>query len=149
MRPPHSYRDDPAVPLFADDKPIIIFDGLCALCSGSAAFVLRHDAAGTFRLLAAQSPLGQALYAHYRLDPVDYETMILIADGVAYLKSEAAIRIARGLGPPWSFAQIFRIVPRRLRDAGYSFVARHRIRWFGARTSCYRPDAKFAGRFLA
>ena len=34
MRPPYSYRHDPAVPPFADDKPIIIFDGYCSLCSG-------------------------------------------------------------------------------------------------------------------
>jgi predicted DCC family thiol-disulfide oxidoreductase YuxK len=149
MRPPYSYRDDLAVPRFADDKPVIIFDGLCALCSGSATFVLRHDAAGTFRLLAAQSPLGQALYAHYGLDPVNYETMILIQDGVAWLKSEAAIRIAQGLGFPWSLAVAFRIVPRGLRDRVYMWVARNRLRWFGARTSCYRPDPKFAGRFLA
>ena len=149
MRPPYSYRADPAVPPFADDRPIIIFDGLCALCSGSAAFVLRHDAAGVFRLLAAQSPLGQSLYRHYRLDPTDYETMILIADGVTRFKSEAAIRIAQGLGLPWSLAAGLRIVPRALRDALYVRVARNRIRWFGARTACYRPDAKFAGRFLA
>src|SRR5262245_55564829 len=106
MPQPYSYRDDPAVPHFADDKPLIIFDGLCALCSGSAQFVLRHDAPGAFRLLAAQSPLGQALYTHYRLDPTDYETMILIADGVAWFKSEAAIRIAQGLGLPWSRAAL-------------------------------------------
>jgi predicted DCC family thiol-disulfide oxidoreductase YuxK len=149
MRPPYSYRDDPAVPHFADDRPIIIFDGNCVLCSGSAAFVLRHDAAGTFRLLAAQSPLGGALYSHYGLDPKDYETMILIAEGVAHFKSEAAIRIAQGLGLPWSLAGGFRIVPRRLRDAVYGWVARNRIRWFGARTVCYRADPKFAGRFLA
>jgi predicted DCC family thiol-disulfide oxidoreductase YuxK len=149
MRPPYSYRDDPAVPRFADDRPVIIFDGLCALCSGSAAFVLRHDAAGVFRLAAAQSPLGQALYAHYGLDPVDYESMILITDGVAWLKSEAAIRIAQGLGFPWSLALAFRILPRVLRDRAYMWIARNRLRWFGARTSCYRPDPQFAGRFLA
>jgi len=149
MRAPYSYRDDPAVPHFADDKPVIIFDGLCALCSGSAVFVLRHDAAGRFRLLAAQSPLGEALYRHYGLSPVDYETMILIQDGAASLKSEAAIEIARGLGLPWSLAATFRIVPRGLRDRLYMWVARNRFRWFGARTSCYRPDPKFAGRFLA
>jgi predicted DCC family thiol-disulfide oxidoreductase YuxK len=149
MRPPHSYRLDPAVPHFADDKPVIIFDGLCALCSGSAAFVLRHDAPGAFRLLAAQSPLGQALYRHYGLDPNDYETMILITNGVAWFKSEAAIRIAQGLGFPWSLAAALRLVPRTWRDAVYMWVARNRIRWFGARASCYRPDQKFAGRFLA
>lgn len=149
MRARYSYREDPAVPPFADDKPIIIFDGYCVLCSNSAQFVLRHDAAGTFRMLAAQSPLGHALYVHYGLNPADYETMILIADGVAYLKSEAAIRIAQGLGLPWSLAAAFRIVPRTLRDAIYLWVARNRLRWFGTREACYRPDPKFADRFLA
>jgi predicted DCC family thiol-disulfide oxidoreductase YuxK len=148
MRPPHSYRDDPAVPHFADDRPIIIFDGLCALCSGSAAFVLRHDASGAFRLLAAQSSLGHALYAHYGLDPTDYETMILVADGIAWFKSEAAIRIAQGLGLPWSLAVLVRIVPRAWRDALYVWVARNRLRWFGVRAVCYRGEPKFAERFL-
>ena len=145
---PYSYRDDPAVPQFADDKPVIIFDGLCALCSGSAAFVLRHDGKAVFRLLPAQSPLGHALYRHYGLDPQNYETMILIQDGVAWLKSEGAIRIARGLGFPWSLAAIVRVVPLAWRDRLYMLIARNRIRWFGARTSCYRPDPRFADRMI-
>ncbi len=77
---PYSYRDDPAVPRSADDKPAIIFDGNCVLCSNSAQFVMRHDEVGAFRLMAAQSPLGEALYRHYGLQVTDYETMILIAD---------------------------------------------------------------------
>jgi hypothetical protein len=27
MRAPYSYRHDPAVPPFPDDKPVIVFDG--------------------------------------------------------------------------------------------------------------------------
>jgi predicted DCC family thiol-disulfide oxidoreductase YuxK len=145
---PYSYRDDPAVPRFADDKPLIIFDGLCALCSGSASFVLRHDPHAVFRLTPAQSPLGHALYVHYGLDPQDYETMILIQDGRAFDKSEAAIRIARGLGFPWSLAVALRVVPLALRDRLYAWVARNRIRWFGARATCYMPDARFADRMI-
>ena len=148
MMRPYSYRDDPAVPPFADDKPVVIFDGLCALCSHAAAFVLRHDANATFRLLPAQSLLGAALYRHFGLNPQDYETMILLRDGVAHLKSEAAIRIAQGLGFPWSLAVIFRIVPRALRDRLYMMVARNRFRWFGRRESCYRPDPRFADRMI-
>jgi predicted DCC family thiol-disulfide oxidoreductase YuxK len=119
------------------------------LCSTSAAFVLRHDKAGAFRLLAAQSPLGTAFYSHYDLDPRNYETMILVADGVAFFKSEAAIRIAQGLGLPWSLAVISRVVPRALRDRFYAWVARNRLEWFGRRESCYRPDPRHADRFLA
>jgi predicted DCC family thiol-disulfide oxidoreductase YuxK len=149
MRAPYSYRADPAVPPFADDKPIIIFDGYCALCSGWAEFVLRHDAQGIFRLLPAQSPLGLALYRHYGLDPANYETMILIADGVAWLKSEAALRIAKRLGLPWSLAVVARVLPLGWRDRLYDVVARNRLRWFGSRTTCYRPEPGFADRFLA
>jgi predicted DCC family thiol-disulfide oxidoreductase YuxK len=149
MRTPYSYRQDSAVPPFADDKPIVIFDGLCVLCSTSAAFVLRRDKAGVFRLLAAQSPLGTALYSHYGLDPRDYETMILLADGAAVFKSEAAIRIAKGLGLPWSLAVVFRVVPLALRDRIYAWVARNRFKWFGKRDSCFLPDPRHADRFLA
>jgi predicted DCC family thiol-disulfide oxidoreductase YuxK len=149
MRPPYRYRDDAAVPHFPDDKPIIIFDGYCALCAGWAAFVLRHDPAGKFRLLSAQSPLGQALYIHYGLDPQDYETNILLSDGVAWFKSEGSIRMAEGLGFPWSLAGVFRLLPMRWRDALYGVMARNRLRWFGKRTICYRPEPRFAERFIA
>lgn len=148
-RLPYSYRSDPAVPGFPDDKPVIVFDGYCALCSGWAAFVLRHDKAGKYRLLRAQSELGRALYVHYGLDPENYETNILIADGRAFVKSEATIRMAEGLSFPWSLMGLFRIVPRALRDAVYAIVARNRLRWFGTRATCYAPDPENIGRFLA
>jgi len=149
MRPPYSYRQDSAVPSFADDRPIIIFDGYCALCSGWAAFVLRHDRAGKYRLLSAQSSLGHALYLHYGLNPQDYETNILIADGVATFKSEACIRMAEGLGLPWSLAAGFRALPLSWRDRLYAILARNRLRVFGRRATCYVPDHRYADRFLA
>ena len=58
---PYSYRSDPAVPAFADDKPVIIFDGQCVFCSGWARFVLAVDRKARYRLLPAQSALGEAL----------------------------------------------------------------------------------------
>ena len=145
----YGYRDDPAIPRFADDHPIIIFDGYCALCSGWAQFVLSHDPDGRYRLLSAQSPLGRALYVHYGLDPEDYETNILIADGVAWFKSEGSIRMAEGLGFPWSLAAIFRILPITWRDRLYEFIARNRLRFFGKRETCYMPDPRYRDRFLA
>ncbi len=148
-RRPYGYRDDPAVPTFADDRPVIIFDGHCVLCSRSAQFVLRHDPRGIYRLTAAQTPLGHALYVHYGLDPDDYQTMILIADGLPAFKSEAAIGIASGLGFPWSLAAILRVVPRRWRDRWYDVLAHNRFRIFGRRDTCYFPDPRWADRFLS
>jgi predicted DCC family thiol-disulfide oxidoreductase YuxK len=144
----YGYRTDPSVPAFADDKPIVIFDGNCVLCSRSARFTMWADRSKRLRLLAAQTPLGAALYRHLDLDPVNYETMIVLENGVARFRSDAALRIAEVLGFPWSVATVARVVPAHWRDRFYNFVARHRIQWFGARATCFRPEPEDADRFL-
>jgi predicted DCC family thiol-disulfide oxidoreductase YuxK len=146
---PYDYRNDRSVPAFPDDRPIIVFDGHCALCSGWVSFVLRHDRAAAFRLLPAQTPLGAALYRHYRLDPEDYETNILIADGVAFFKSESAIRMLERLGAPWSAARVLRLLPASFRDRLYEIVARNRLRWFGRRDQCLISAPRYEDRFLS
>ncbi len=146
---PYSYRSDPRVPPFPDDRPIFIFDAYCALCSRWVELVLRYDRAGRYRLLSAQSALGHALYVHYGLDPENYETNILLIDGVALSKAEGSIRLAVGLGLPWSLAGILRVLPRRLADALYDWVARNRFRIFGRRDTCYLPRVVDQDRFIA
>ena len=146
---PYDYRGDSSIPAFPDDRPIIVFDGHCALCSGWVSFVLRHDRAAAFRLLPAQTALGAALYRHYRLDPKDYETNILIADGDAFFKSESAIRMLERLGTPWSAARVLRLLPVLLRDRLYDIVARNRLRWFGRREACLISAPRYEDRFLS
>jgi predicted DCC family thiol-disulfide oxidoreductase YuxK len=143
-----SYRSDPAVPSFPDDRPILIFDGNCVLCSTFVQFILRTDKRRRFRLLSAQSLLGTALYRHLGLASVDYETNILLEDGHAWLKSEGSIRVFERLGFPWSLMSIGRLLPRPLRDWLYERIARNRLRWFGVRETCYLPDPSQADRFL-
>lgn len=143
------YRDDPSVPSFPDDRPIIIFDGKCVMCSAFARFILREDRSRRFRLLAAQTPIGTALYRYFGLDPVAYETNILLEDGRAWFKMEGSIRIFEALGFPYTMIGVLRVLPRPWRDGLYEFIARNRLRWFGARESCYLPDPAEADRFIA
>ena len=137
-RGPYSYRDDPAVPAFPDDRPLVLFDGDCALCSGSARKILKHDRAGRFRLAPTQSALGRALLIHYGVDPDDPSTMLLIQDGVARGRSDGVLGIAAQLPPPYGLAVAARIVPRFVRDPLYDFIARRRRR-FPGRTWCAMP----------
>ncbi|WP_164105569.1 thiol-disulfide oxidoreductase DCC family protein, partial [Stenotrophomonas maltophilia] len=88
-------------------------------CSGWARFILKRDRARRFRLLPAQSPLGAALFRHFKLDPADYTTSILIEDGAAFLKSEGILRIFTALGLPWSLIRIGRVLPTGWRDRVY------------------------------
>jgi predicted DCC family thiol-disulfide oxidoreductase YuxK len=144
-----SYRDDPSVPPFPDDRPIVIFDGKCVMCSAFARFIMRHDRRRRLRLLAAQSPIGTALYRHFGLAAENYETNILLMDGRAWLKSESSIRIFEQLGFPWSLVAVCRLLPFRARDWLYECVARNRLRWFGVRQVCFLPDPTQADRFIA
>jgi predicted DCC family thiol-disulfide oxidoreductase YuxK len=109
----------------------------------------RYCARRRFRLLAAQTPIGAALYKHFELDPTDYETSVLIEEGRAWLKSEGSLRMFERLGFPWSLVCLLRLLPVRMRDRLYDFVARNRFRWFGRRDSCYLPDPSEADRFVA
>ena len=135
MPEPFSYRRDAAVPEFADDRPLFIFDGVCVLCSSGVRWLLRRDPAGRFRFATAQSPLGRAIYAHYGLN-FD-ETYLLLDEGRVYVKSDGYLRIAAILGGFYRpLAALARLVPRALRDAAYDLVARRRYRWFGKTDYC-------------
>ena len=128
--------------------PLIIFDGVCVMCSAWARFVMRHDTRRLFLLTTAQSPTGRATYLRHALDPDAMETMIVAIDGHAHIRSDAILAVLSRLGWPWRAAVVMRIVPRPLRDAGYRWVARNRYRWFGKRDTCWLPDASTADRMV-
>lgn len=148
LKVPYGYRSDPAVPAFPDDRPVVVFDGHCALCSGWVRFLVRHDRRRRYRFLPAQSSVGQALYAHYGLDTRDFETNILLEDGLPRLRMDGTVRMAAGLGFPWTLARAVRILPARAQDALYRLVARNRYR-LGRLDACMMPDPADADRFIA
>ena len=131
---PYSYRHDPAVPAFPDDRPLFIFDGVCVLCSGGAAWLMRHDHQRVFQMTTAQSPLGAALYAHYGIDWND--TYLMVSGGLPYTKSDGYLQMCRIVGSWWRVFLVLRLVPRPLRDWGYDLIARNRYRWFGRVEYC-------------
>lgn len=146
--PAYSYRDDALVPVFADDRPLIVFDGVCVLCSGFARFVARHDRAGQFRFTAAQSALGQALFRHYGLDTVNYETNLLVAEGRVFGKLAAVRGIMWRLGGAWRLCSLTALLPARLGNWLYDRVALNRYRLFGQSETCMVPDASWRDRVI-
>jgi predicted DCC family thiol-disulfide oxidoreductase YuxK len=149
LREPYSYRRDDRVPHFSDAQPIIVFDGHCGFCSAWVQFVLKHDVAKKYRFVAGQSQLGRALYEHYLLDPENFETNILIEGGRAYFKADGSIRMFVGLGAPWSWVRLLRMIPNRLLEPAYEMVARNRMRLLGRRDVCFIPSPRFKDRFLS
>ena len=131
-----------------DPRPIIVFDALCPLCSAQARFVLRHDRQARFRLASMQRIAGASLYRRFGIDPADPDTLIVVEGDRALRDSDAVLAIYRGLGWPWRLAGVVRLVPKRLRDLLYRWVARHRYRLFGRSERCWVPSAQDRDRLL-
>ncbi len=132
----------------AREAPILVFDGVCNICSFGVRIVLRADRDGVFRFAFGQGETGSALKQAYGLPEGDLENVVLIEDGRCYTKSDAVLEVARRLPLPWKLLLAFRIVPRALRDPFYSLVARNRYRWFGRRQDCFTPSPQHRARFL-
>ena len=91
---------------------------------------------------------GTRLMHNFGLDPEDASTFVLIADGKAYVTSDAAIRLSRYFRRAWKPLGIIKIIPRRIRDWAYDVVARKRYRWFGRLNSCMVPTPELRARFI-
>lgn len=132
----------------AGGRAVVLFDGVCNLCSGAVDFIIRHDAKGRFVFASLQSEAGQLLLEHYKLPKDHYESMVLLKQGKLYQRSNAALAIAEELPGGWSLLSNFKILPLFLRDALYNFIANNRYRFFGKKETCRLPTPEERSRFL-
>lgn len=132
-----------------DGHSVIVFDGVCVLCSRWVDFILRHDGAGRFRLATMQGQHGRALLLAHGLSPDDPVSFLLVDAGQGYVDTTAIARVLGQLGGRWRAASVMlRATPRGLRDPAYRWIARHRYRLFGRRAQCRLPEPAQAWRFI-
>lgn len=128
---------------------IIVFDGVCSLCSGAMHFIIKRDPYAIFRFAALQSDAGSRLLRQHGLDPAEATSMLLVKDGKAYLKSDAVQQIAKILPWPWKAGyMLLALIPHSFRNWAYDFIARNRYRWFGKKERCTVLSAEISARFL-
>lgn len=130
------------------DKKVILFDGVCNLCNSSIIFVIKHDPKDLFRFAPLQSDLGKSLIKKHHIDPTQVDSIILVDQEKAYIKSSAALRIARHLSGGYSLLSIFLIFPAFLRNVFYDYIARNRYKWYGKKDSCMIPTPELKAKFL-
>ena len=129
-------------------KPIILFDGVCNLCNNSVQFVIKHDKTSQFIFAALQSETGQALLHRYNLPKQGFDSFVLIQNEKIFLKSTAALTVAKQLNGPVKLLYGFIIVPAFIRNTIYNFIAKNRYKWFGKKNSCMIPTPALQSRFL-
>ena len=119
---------------------IVVFDGMCNLCSSVVDFISARDPRSVFMFVPMQSLRGRQLLEEHGVSIDQVDTFLLIANSGALVRSDAAIAIASELRRPWNLLTVLRHVPRPVRDCIYSVVAKNRYRWFGKRATCKLPE---------
>ncbi|NOD45800.1 MULTISPECIES: thiol-disulfide oxidoreductase DCC family protein [unclassified Ruegeria] len=128
---------------------LIVFDGQCVLCSGFFRFMLRHDRSRCFLFATAQSPLGQKLYQELDLRTQDFETNLVIVDGVVYQHLDAFAAAMRQLPGMWRLLSLCRFLPNALKNPAYRLIARNRYKLFGKSSTCLVPGPDIWARFVS
>ncbi len=134
--------------LRTQDFSIVLYDGVCNVCSGSVRFILPRDRKAVFRFASLQSSTAERLLTACGRAPGTLDSLVLIERGGCYERSEAALRIAGRLSFPWKLAAGLRVIPRPIRDAFYNWFAARRYRWFGRKDVCDLPPPEWRARFL-
>lgn len=128
---------------------ILVFDGVCVLCSHWVSFVLRYDRHGLYRFAAMQTSTGRKLLIDHGMDPDDPISFLLLEQGRGYTDADAIVRVLRSFGGAWKLAAaLIAFVPRFIRNRLYRWVARNRYRLFGRHDLCTVPSPHIADRFL-
>jgi len=134
------------------NRQIILFDGVCAVCDALVLWILDRDPTGRFVFAPLQGETATALRATHANIPAGLHTIVLIdqrsAEEHVEMRSRAVFQILGQLDTPLRLLALLRWTPRFITDLGYLAFARIRYRVFGQRDSCRIPDPEHSMRFL-
>jgi predicted DCC family thiol-disulfide oxidoreductase YuxK len=132
-----------------NSAPIVLFDGVCNLCSSSVQFVIKRDSKNIFRFASLQSDIGQKLLAKYHLPTTtELNSFVLVQNEKVYTKSTGALMVAKQLGGAIKLLYGLIVLPAFIRDVVYTLISNNRYKWFGKKEECWIPSPDLKGKFL-
>ena len=107
------------------NQVILWYDTKCNLCQKYVTFIKKRDRKGITEF--------KSIYDHPNYVPDTAPgTMIVVIDGVEYIRSRSAVLHWRRLGGLIGIVGYSgAILPNFLRDLIYKYIAKNRYRWFG------------------
>ena len=140
-------------PFDADGTHLVLYDGVCGLCSRLLQFLLAHDERAVFTFASLQSATGRAMVERCGGNPHDLTSFYVFANyrtpgAQVFTKAAAALFVAGELGWPWKAMRAAGVLPNAFLDRVYDAVARTRYRVFGRYERCLMPRPEYRSRFV-
>jgi predicted DCC family thiol-disulfide oxidoreductase YuxK len=134
---------------------VVLFDGLCGLCSRIVQFLLQKDRHQLLKFAPLQGDTARAVFARYpnlgastNLRSVIYLREFNSPEEEIYVRSDAILSIFDDVEATSGWVRLMRFMPRFMREMLYTVVARFRYSLFGKFNQCWLPDLKVSERFL-
>jgi predicted DCC family thiol-disulfide oxidoreductase YuxK len=138
----------------AQGSHLVLYDGVCGLCTRLLQFLLTHDHRAVFNFASLQGSAGKAMVARCGSHTGESAASFYVfanyrtPEARVFTRSDAALFVAGELDWPWKAAVLMRVLPRPLLDRVYDGVARTRYRVFGRHEQCLAPHPEFIRRFI-
>lgn len=136
-----------------DPKPavdkIIFFDGNCPMCHSWVKNIIRWDRNKRFRFAPLEGNEAKKLLLPFLPGYLEENTILYFEDGKVFKRSDAILRICKGLGFPYTFLAAGAMIPTWIRDGLYSYIAARRYRYGKRYDSCPMPPIEWQDRFLS
>lgn len=129
-------------------NPIVLFDGVCNLCTTSVRFLLAYNRTKNLHFASLQSDFAKDLLLQYKIFNSELSTIIFIEDKHIYIKSTAAFELSKHLIYPWRAIYFFKFIPKLITDWIYDLISKNRYNWFGRKDQCMIPKPEWKHRFF-
>lgn len=110
--------------------------------------MIQRDRKNIFYFASLQSEIGQELLHQYHIDTHSVDSVVYIQKGQAFIKSTAALKIAKQIGKAWQLFYIFKLIPTSIRDFFYDQFAKRRYLFFGKKDACMIPSKEQRAKFI-
>lgn len=128
-------------------QPILLFDGECGFCNKSIQFFLKNEKNKKMHFAPLESEVGKQLKTYFEINP-NIDSVILIKDYSAFIKSCAALRLTPFLKGAWPLMMVFVIIPPFIRNWVYDLIAKNRMKIAGRVESCQLLPKEDKERFF-
>jgi len=117
-----------------NNKPILIYDGICNLCTTAVRFLHALDRSSRLEYVASQL-LSPTIHQRYKLTTQQLQGQMHLIRENSIIGGSVALAEILGLLTPFGF--ISHLLRTRPAEQVYSWIASHRYRIFGCRGTCY------------